>query len=70
MALFNKKIDPQCSYCTFSHHLTIEEIICDKKGIRDKGNFCKKFRYDPLKRIPPRPKKMDFSGFSPEDFVL
>lgn len=70
MALFNKNIDPLCVYCSHSHPLTEEEVICNKKGIKEKSSHCKKFIYDPLKRVPPRPKKADFSGLTPEDFMI
>lgn len=70
MALFKKDMDPMCVYCTHSHDLSSEEVVCIKKGVKAPTDKCRQFRYDPLRRIPPRPKKADFSGLSPEDFSL
>lgn len=70
MSLFKKDIDPLCCYCKHSQPLSEETVICSKKGVQSLGSHCRKFFYDPLKRVPPRPKKADFSGLSPEDFML
>lgn len=34
------------------------------------GSHCGAFRYDPLKRVPPRPAKLSASHLSDEDFKL
>lgn len=34
------------------------------------GSHCPSFRYDPLKRVPPRPAKLSGSGLKDEDFRL
>ncbi len=34
------------------------------------GSHCTAFRYDPLKRVPPRPAKLTLAGGSDEDFRL
>lgn len=70
MALFQKKIDPRCSYCTHSRPLEGDQVICEKKGVMSAGSSCRAFRYDPLKRVPPRPVKADFSTLKDEDFQL
>lgn len=70
MSLFKQDIDPMCSYCSHGKPLSEMEIACPKKGVQKAMDSCKKFRYDPLKRIPPRAQKMDFSDLSPEDFIL
>ena len=31
------------------------QVACVKKGIVAAENHCFRFRYDPLKRVPPRP---------------
>ena len=31
---------------------------------------CAHFRYDPLRRVPPRPASLDPKAHSPEDFSL
>lgn len=70
MALFQKKIEPRCTYCTRSRPLNNEQIVCGKKGVMSAGSQCRAFKYDPLKRVPPRPAKVDFQGLKDEDFSL
>ena len=70
MALFQKKIEPRCSYCARSRALSEEQVVCDKKGVMSAGSHCRAFKYDPLKRIPPRPVKADFTKLKDEDFSL
>lgn len=70
MSLFKKDIDPMCAYCLHGVPLSEMEIACAKQGVQSALDSCKRFRYDPLKRIPPRPIKADFSGLSPEDFMI
>ena len=43
---------------------------CEKKGVMSAASHCRAFRYDPLKRVPPRPAKADFSKLKDEDFRL
>ena len=68
--LFRKKIHPSCSYCVYSAKLTDGQILCSKKGLVPLDGKCMKFRYDPIKRIPVKPKALDFSKYNPEDFSL
>ena len=70
LALFQKKIEPRCVYCTRSRPLDEEQVVCDKKGVMSAGSHCRSFRYDPLKRVPPRPAKADFSALKDEDFQI
>lgn len=70
MALFQKKIEPRCSYCARSRALNDEEVVCSKKGVVSAGSHCRAFKYDPLKRTPPRPARADFSRLTEEDFKL
>ena len=67
--LFRKNIDPRCAYCRRGRLLG-ERVICPKKGLVDPGWHCRGFVYDPLKRVPPRPAKVDFDRFKDEDFLL
>ena len=50
--LFRKKITRSCSYCEFSTKLDEERMLCSKKGITAVYNACRKFKYDPCKRVP------------------
>ena len=60
--LFEKKMDPRCSYCSRSARLDDETVMCIKKGVVPTGYHCRGFQYDPLKRVPPRPAAPDFPG--------
>ena len=68
--LFNKNdITPSCSYCVHGKlSPNKESILCVKAGIVDLDYSCKKFKYDPLKRQPRRPKAID--KFDASDFSL
>ena len=45
-------------------------MICLKKGVVPGGYSCRAFRYDPLKRVPPKPAVLELSRLAPEDFKL
>lgn len=68
--LFRKKIERSCSYCVYGVRLEEDQILCSKKGIRSEDDKCMRFRYDPCKRIPAKPKAVDFSKYQSEDFSL
>ena len=65
--LFEKKMDPRCSYCSRSARLDDETVMCIKKGVVPAGYHCRGFQYDPLKRVPrvsPPLKQYDQKDFS------
>lgn len=68
--LFEKKIEPRCTYCRRGAHLDEKSVLCAKKGRVSAGGHCRAFQYDPLKRVPPKPAAPDFSRLKEEDFVL
>ena len=68
--LFRKKIERSCSYCWYGTALEDGQILCAKKGIRTVEDKCRKFKYDPCKRIPPKAKALDFSKYEQEDYSL
>ena len=45
-----------------------DSVLCVKKGIVDADGKCRRYSYDPLKRVP-RKKPVPASA-NPEDFVL
>lgn len=68
--LFEETIEPRCAYCARGVSLDGGEFIaCPKRGVTSPGSHCRAFRYDPLKRTPPRP-IVPKTAFSPEDFQL
>ncbi len=47
------KIEKYCKYCEKASTLSNEDtMLCEKHGVVDAGHFCRKFKYDPLKRAP------------------
>ena len=68
--LFRKKITHSCEYCLYGSRIQDAQVLCAKKGLRIETAGCRKFKYDPLKRIPVRKKAVDFSKYDSEDFSL
>ena len=68
--LFRKKIERCCSYCKNGTELAYEMVLCCKKGLVSAGGGCRKFSYDPCKRIPPKPKAPDFEKYNAEHYSL
>ena len=63
-------IEPKCEYCKIGKiSADNNKVLCPKKGVMNKDFFCKKFRYDPLKRVPEE-KMPELMKFTPEDFSL
>lgn len=67
LKLFKKKINPNCSYCQHSK-IMCDTILCNHYGLAPDNSYCKKFRYNPLKRWPKE--KISKKSFKPEDFSL
>ncbi|HPE16743.1 MAG TPA: hypothetical protein PK597_07300 [Oscillospiraceae bacterium] len=68
--LFRKGIEPRCAYCAKGKRLDEERVLCLRAGVVEAGFHCGAFRYDPLKRTPPRPAVLDTAKYRDEDFVL
>lgn len=62
--LFRKKIDRFCSYCVYAGKLDDETYLCAKRGFVAACHHCRKFKYDPLKRVPKRRKPKDFPNMT------
>ena len=68
--LFRKDIEPRCAYCAQGVRINETQVACVKNGIVAAANHCFRFRYDPLKRVPPRPAQLSTDGLKEEDFSL
>lgn len=67
--LFGNNIRPLCKYC--EHMVQVlrdDNLLCDKRGVVAKDYKCRQFIYDPLKRVPRRPKPLE--KFKDSDFEL
>ena len=49
--LFRKKIERSCSYCVYGAKLEDGAVLCSKRGLKNEEDHCRKFRYDPSKRV-------------------
>ncbi len=68
--LFRKDIDPRCAYCARGSRIGEDKVACVKKGIVAPEHSCGAFVYDPLRRVPPRPLKLDTEKLNEGDFQL
>lgn len=67
--LFGDSVPPACEYCIQGHPAADRKmILCRRCGVVSPYYHCKKYEYDPLKRIPRRPPQLP--KFSPEEFQL
>lgn len=68
--LFRKNVAKFCAYCQHAGKVDADRMLCAKKGFVPSDGSCPRFRYDPLKRTPPRYSAKDFSKFEDTDFSL
>ena len=67
--LLNDSIYPSCAYCRHgTKFIKQKTILCIKFGVVDAYYSCKKFKYDPFKRIPKTQKKLN--NFNADDFLI
>lgn len=67
--LFNDDIKKSCVWCAYgkSSEYT-SEVFCKKRGVTSAEDYCRKYKYDPLKRTPQAQKITD--NYSESDFSL
>lgn len=68
--LFRKNIEKSCTYCIHGTRLDEETVLCMKKGVVSAERKCRKFSYDPCKRIPVKAKALNFEKYKEEDYSL
>ena len=68
--LFRKDIDPRCAYCARGSRISDDKVACVKRGIVAPEFHCGAFVYDPLRRVPPRPVKLDTDKLKSEAFEI
>lgn len=68
--LIDEKNYPQsCKNCFFGRTTKdMKSVLCEKAGVVQLDDCCKKYKYDPLKRVPN--KTVINTGFTEEDFKL
>lgn len=68
--LFRKKIERACAYCIYGAKLEDGAVLCSRRGLKAEEDRCRKFRYDPCKRVPFKAKAISFSQYNDSDFSL
>lgn len=68
--LFRKRMPRSCTTCQYSANLSDHQLLCSKHGIIADSYSCRRYKYDPCKRIPPSIKAPEFQKYSDEDFKL
>lgn len=68
--LFREKIEPRCAYCVHGTELDRNQVACARQGVVSAMFSCRRFRYDPLRRIPPKPAVLNTKSYKKEDFTL
>ena len=68
--LFRRKMKRSCEYCAWGTKMGEEQILCVKHGVVAVSYACRKFQYDPCKRIPRKAKALDLDKFKDSDFSL
>lgn len=68
--LFRKKITRSCSYCQRGTAMEDDQILCQKRGVVSAYYSCRKFRYNPCKRVPAKMKALDLDKYKDVDFSL
>ncbi len=68
--LFRKDIEPRCAYCRHAAETGGEQLLCKRRGPVAPQSSCRRFRYDPLKRVPSPHPVLRTDGTGPEDFAL
>lgn len=68
-SLYRRDLPRSCATCMYGQASVFEEeSLCAKRGVTKRGDSCRRYRYDPLKRIPQKKKLAD--DYRPEDFSL
>ena len=68
--LFGNNIEPACKHCE-SARLHIDgkhEVLCERRGVVGENYHCRKYVYDPTKRIPKPLKPLE--RFDMDDFSI
>ncbi|MBO4693631.1 MAG: hypothetical protein J5659_04505 [Clostridia bacterium] len=67
--LLNDDIIKSCAWCLYGKKSEYtNDIFCKKRGITTKDYYCRKYKYDPLKRTPD--KKIISDKYYGDDFSL
>lgn len=67
--LFDKDMKKSCAYCVHGKKSEYsDDVFCIKRGVTTADDYCRKYKYDPLKRTPDT-EAID-KDYKAEDFSL
>ena len=67
--LFNSDLDMACQWCVHGKKSEYtDDVFCKKRGLVSARDWCRKYKYDPLKRTPD--KQIIDKSFNEDDFQL
>ncbi len=67
--LYGNHIEPTCEVCQFGRLSSDKRaVLCPYKGVMPLYHHCRRFGYDPLRRVPRRRPKR--AAYSAEDFSI
>ena len=69
MSLFTKKQPPACEYCRRAGIAADGSLTCAKQGSVEPTHKCRRFVYDPIKRVPPKPLVLK-QDYEPDEFKI
>ena len=65
----DKKYPKACKNCFFGRITKDNQaVLCEKEGVVETNHCCRKYKYDPLKRVPN--KTVIHSDYNEDDFKL
>lgn len=66
---FDKGVKKSCVWCIHGRKSEYtDDVFCIKRGVTSADSYCRKYRYDPLKRTPER--QSIPTDYKSEDFNL
>ncbi len=68
--LFRKNMEKRCGLCERAVCIDENDMLCRKYGVVSCNYSCKKFVYDPLKRVPAKPVYPSADQYDTKDFSL
>ena len=68
--LFRKDTEKRCGLCEHASIIDENDMLCRKYGVVSCHYACKKYKYDPLKRIPKKTAYPAADRYDTKEFSL
>ncbi len=67
--LYGNTVQPSCEHCVYGRKsFDGNAVLCEQKGVMPLYHHCRRYRYDPLKRVPYRQPAL--ATYTEEDFQI